>query len=323
MQFPDIGGTIDSAFNSYLQQAALKRQQDESSTMQNLQLMQTFGPGVTMEGLQANPNALTQGFQAAQNQGPLPGAEQGADPLVTALANWQRKRAASDALGVRKESAGIADTEADALKKRAEALSLLNPNGKPMTPTERANVEGKLYDDYRNAAPVKNFANVRDAYRSIAALGKTNSGIADIGIVYSLVKLMDPNSAVREGELALSNQATPLAQRIATAWNNAKSGRVSASEKNKVILDAARSFYDQAKKGADTERSNVQSRAKQYPGLNPDLIAPDLGIPDDELASFSAPQPPVPGAMLKTHKTLGRGWFVPEGNGFKLVQKVP
>lgn len=121
MDFPDIGGTIDSAFNTYLQTIAAQRKQNEDRTLKNLELAQTFGPGVTVEGLQANPNALTQAGAMAQTPGPIPGQAQGADPLTTALANWQRRQQAAMALGVQKTQSELGKEQADTRAANAKA----------------------------------------------------------------------------------------------------------------------------------------------------------------------------------------------------------
>ncbi len=238
-------------------------------------------------------------FDMGGNQATPAQAEQttyDSDPDVAklqAVANqWKQSRvqgAEKNALENRKTTAEIGKLNAEAGK--------LGREGQAITLPDKARIEGQLYDDYRNAQTVKNFTQVRDAYRNIATLAKGKSGINDVGIVYSLVKMLDPNSAVREGEIALSNQATPLAQKVATAWNNAAKGRVSADEKNREILAAARSIYNESKKGVDMERGVLSKRGAQY-GIDANIVFPDFGIPQDEMLKLDS----IPGTQFQSGK---------------------
>jgi len=294
-QFRDVGNTIDSIYNAYLQQKQLERQgvQDaRAGELHNLQVQSAQGALANQKraaGLadlqerfalggktiaETDPTVLSLATSPNPPVGPYsPQTLSAADQFKQSLVKMFGKQDLSQEL-----------TRAQIDKTKAEADKARGAGGLELT--ERARIESQLYDDYRNAQPVKNFTQIRDAYRNIAALAKNPSGISDIATVYALVKILDPNSVVREGEIALSNQATPLAQRLATAWNNAKQGRVSANEKNKVILDTAKAIYDEQKKGVESERSALSRRAAQYPGINPDVVFPDLGIPDAELASL-------------------------------------
>lgn len=294
MDFPNIGQTIDSAFSTYLQTKAFQRQEEEKAketqkqnTLQNLQLASQFGPGVTMEGLMANPNAMQNAGLAAQTPGPIPDQGQGgADHLTAALATWMRKRQASDALGVRKETAGISKDESSALKDRADAvlaLSKANGSGKNggLEPDKRAQIEGQIMDDYLKSPTFSNLAAAKSGLRDLASIQANKSGAADIAAIYSFVKTMD-NNAVKEGEIQLAQSALPGLDRVKIIYDNLKNGNKLTPQMKRELLTVSHGMYKSKLKTADEFRKPFVSRAQQY-GINPDIAVPGMAIPDEEL----------------------------------------
>lgn len=60
---------------------------------------------------------------------------------------------------------------------------------------------GKLRDDYNQNQSVKNYETAWPSY--VAALKTSPDGAGDLQLIYAYAKLMDPNSAVREGETGM------------------------------------------------------------------------------------------------------------------------
>lgn len=75
--------------------------------------------------------------------------------------------------------------------------------------------------------------------------------------LYSLVKNLDPDSAVREGELALANQTTSYLQRFQTSLNRINEGQVIAPEAAKALAQATIEL-------ASAWNSTAERRKQQY-----------------------------------------------------------
>lgn len=253
--------------------AAEGRANAEKDRVGNLMLSGTPDPRM----IASNPG-LMPGPGQIQAQGPsLPGQPAPQSSLIDTINKFISERDAKKSMASQEQTLGMKKTQAE-----IDALGRKDRGGvAAIDLKDKAAIEGRLYDDYRNAQPVKNLVLVRDAVRNIAALSKSKTGIADIGIVYSLVKVLDPASAVKEGEITLSQSANPAAQKIADAWNNAAKGRLGNDEKNKQILSAARAIYKETERGANMERDAVSKRGNQYQ-INPDIAFPQWGIPQKE-----------------------------------------
>jgi hypothetical protein len=313
----DIPASLDSIFNHYQQMTA----QAEQSKLQGIELRNKLGVdprNMTEEQLDrgfAGPTVTpakpgSGSFDMGGNQAVPATPEQTTfdrDPHVAAIQRHIQTRRQGESAGVRKNALENTKTEAEIGKLNAEAGKLGREGGAgAIDLKDKAAIEGRLYDDYRNAQPVKNLVLVRDAVRNIAALSKSKTGIADIGIVYSLVKVLDPASAVKEGEITLSQSANPAAQKIADAWNNAKQGRMGNDEKNRQILSAARAIYKETEAGANMERDAVAGRGKQY-GIDPEIALPRLGIPQNEFDGMGREEVPLKDARGVTRIGLYEG----------------
>ena len=84
-----------------------------------------------------------------------------------------------------------------------------------------------------------------------------SSATAQLSSLYLFVKNLDPNSAVREGEIALANQAQSYLQRFATTITRINEGQV-------IAPDTALEFAKATKQLAQAWNQTAQRRQKQY-----------------------------------------------------------
>lgn len=254
-QYPDVGGALDKLYNAYLQ----NRQYQDSRTAQGLGLAEK-GIDPTSIGMQSNPAF-----------GPL-------------LERWNQAQAQS-----RLASKSALDFQASQTREnQAQAAKLERENSTPVAPGavtdpyKRSQIEGQIMDDFMKSQSVKDFDQVKNAVRNISALSSKKGGISDVGQLYSFVKILDPNSVVREGEIALSQNAVPGLDKVALAWNNFRAGRINTEDMNKQIKLAAKDIYGQRLLGLREVQGAYATRAKQY-GLNESVVTPDLSIPQVEM----------------------------------------
>lgn len=142
-------------------------------------------------------------------------------------------------------------------------------------------------------------------YREQAAAVKTVQALAtkpnpsnadDLSLIYAYVKLLDPGSVVREGEIKLAGNATPALTKLVVA------ARRLYSNKNAILDPSTRELYRDsanavAKSAVDFARPEVErvSNLARERGVDPAKI-----FNADELATFgqsgATPAPSQPGA---------------------------
>jgi hypothetical protein len=132
---------------------------------------------------------------------------------------------------------------------------------------------------------VKAFNTTDSAYKIIkSSLGGTPSPAGDLAGVTKFMKILDPESVVRESEVGLAMGATGLYDKMTSYYDRMISGQKLNPIQRKDFLDTATKFYDVARKS----KSNVEN---QYiglaiaGGLNPKLV---VGSPTSETSLTDA-----------------------------------
>lgn len=144
----------------------------------------------------------------------------------------------------------------------------------------------QLADDFNKDS--KEFFSIRNSVQNIAQLAKDQSPQSDIGMVYQMMHIYDPNSVVREGEFATAQNAAGVPERLRARWNQLVSGDRLTPDERKGFITTAKTFYSTAKKDHEQTSATYTSRAQQLrvpPSLvirelpEPDLTAPDQKTP--------------------------------------------
>ena len=186
-------------------------------------------------------------------------------------------------------------------QKRASAPSV-SVNLSDPTAVARAGMD--LQDKYRNATK-GSYARAQ-AYNAMLEASKNPSPKGDITMVYSLVKAYDPESVVREGEIALLEANRSVPDRIKGYAQKLASGQSLLPNERADMLNQARTLsmtdYQRSRKDIQAYRENAQRL-----GLDPDLYAADpyAGI-DFSPKNFGSTQPmaDMPPAAQHKGKTI-------------------
>lgn len=104
---------------------------------------------------------------------------------------------------------------------------------------------GSLRTEFLGIPEVKEFRQVKNATRQIIDLTSKGTPIGNIGSVFSLMKILDPGSTVREGEAASVQNAAGVPDRFRNAYNQLISGQGLSEAQRKDMADVARSIYNQ------------------------------------------------------------------------------
>jgi len=140
----------------------------------------------------------------------------------------------------------------------------------------QTDVEMKLADDYRTES--KGFAETASAMRKVLSAiptATTNPGSA-LAAGTAFMKILDPNSVVRESELGMALNASGWFDRAANLVNTMKSGKVMTPAQAQNLKAAADTLWGEvteAQRGVD---ASYQQRANAY-GVDPGNIIINRG----------------------------------------------
>lgn len=131
-----------------------------------------------------------------------------------------------------------------------------------------------LRDDYRTES--KDFFAARDGYERVLSSAQDPSAAGDLALLYGYMKLLDPNSVVREAEFATAAKSGSLPQQIQAAALRVVNGQRLTPEQRRDFLSRAKTLFGRS-------QSRQQSRQKRYSDMAARFGLPaDLVIADDD-----------------------------------------
>jgi len=226
--------------------------------------------------LALKPGAKVEGLSAAQVEKIFPS-------LAQAI-NMQ------EGIAARKEMAAL----------NREALAIQRGEKKETKDTEFA---GKhidtytkmLHKDYQGLQQAE--TNAKRAEDIVAQnLAGVTPGAGDIAILYNFVKGLDKNSAVREGEIALSKQARSVLGRLDSEIKRMSGGDILDADTRKAFTELIRASADAEKVNFIKQKRNAIAAGAQK-GINPETldraIYADISTTAKPVESTTIPSGPV------------------------------
>lgn len=232
----------------------------------------------------------------------------------------RRKRMLEDSTNLKEYSdAKIAEAKAKFAELREQLeVDKLKPKpmgaGGPAKPAlslkDQIGTEGKLRDDFNSA--MKPISEMSYSFQRLNAAQDDAAG--DLALIFNYMKMLDPGSAVREGEFANAQNAAGVPDQIRNQWNKLKSGeRLNPEQRNSFKMQAAKIFKPYKEQG-DRLRTTYTSEAKRL-GLEPSAIF--LSAPQEEQPQ-AAPQPGPTMTPAQPRATQAAPAMTPLGDGFSL-----
>ena len=96
--------------------------------------------------------------------------------------------------------------------------------------------ETSLAQRYEANPVIKDALGIANAAQGIQAAAKGTSPQDDVSLLYQVVKLLDPSSAVREGEINLQRAARSVPTQVVGAWQKATGGHLLTPQERQNIL---------------------------------------------------------------------------------------
>lgn len=160
--------------------------------------------------------------------------------------------------------AAAASSRASAAKSNAEIAGI----NSALVPLEkRPELELKLRNEY--ASRTATYQDVKQAYGRVQASQPTAAG--DLALIFNYMKMLDPGSAVREGEFSNAQNAAGVPDRIRNLYNKLINGERLNADQRKMFSAQAGALFNQAATGEKTIRTGLTRIATGY-GLNPSNI---------------------------------------------------
>lgn len=244
-------------------------------------------------------------------------AKQIADQETDLFTKGVTKDKTTGLLGYTPEKQSELETERrfkEAQTKKYEAEAKTAGTKKPGDPQLKAATD--LRKEFQGRPLVKEANTIKTAYNKITKAAKTPSAAGDMSMIFGYMKLLDPNSTVREGEYASAEQARGIPEEILGAYNKAKEGQRLTDKQRKDFLNQAKNVYNAQVEELQGVETEFGSLADRY-GVDRGLIYQPTGLlkdetrtasPDDEAAlkwlEQNSQSPDAPG-VIKRLKAKG------------------
>lgn len=221
-----------------------------------------------------------------------PQAQQPQDGLARYMQTWADPSVAAKAADKVAElmGSGFAYPEVEQVKNKRGEVGFKVKYPKRLTGEElaKANASGKPSDkdekDLRQEyiGLTKDYKTVQSAWRSIKSAGERDpnalpSPAADMALIFSYMKLLDPNSAVKEGEYATAQNATGIPGKVRNVYNNAIDGSYLNDDQRNDFLGQAKKQYD-ARLNEYTSLKNTYTKLAKRKGFDPENVVLEFDI---------------------------------------------
>lgn len=169
----------------------------------------------------------------------------------------------------------------------------------------------------------RKYRTAQTALHSVRSSAESGTGVGDLSLIYSYIKMLDPDTGVREGELALASQTGSLSDRVVNTYNNILNGQKLSDKQRKQFVDEASRLLVVRSKGVQEHvdwvtgaarraklnpEDVIRFRPHQHEPWTPPAGRDDPGGTDPELAANA------PGSREDLPVNLGADWDLAKKN---------
>lgn len=130
-------------------------------------------------------------------------------------------------------------------------------------------LEDTTYSRIAQLPQYKLFADVASNFKGLEELAKQGTRAADIGMLSTIARIRDPNSVVREGEVAMNADTQAYLDKMLGDWRSVVSGasRLKDTDKAKIIASVVPKYNELGKSYLESRNPLLESLSRQ--GGNP------------------------------------------------------
>jgi len=174
-----------------------------------------------------------------------------------------------------------------ALKRAELSQKLIEAQGMGGLTKDQRTELNRIQDNVRQDPDIKNFIEIRDGYERVQTGANLKNAQGDLALLFGYMKMLDPNSVVRETEFANAESAMGYAQKILNAPSKFFKGNRLTDEGRKFFAGAANKLY--------ATKETQHNRAVDFYSNQLDTfgIPTNLGIRDFS-TSFQDTKPTTP-----------------------------
>jgi hypothetical protein len=217
----------------------------------------------------------------------------------------------------RYEAAGLPH-EAEKARKEAEKQARESKKEKRQKGQDDWKIISGMRDDF--SRDTKDMFSVRDAYSRVLKSAEEPSAAGDLSMIFAYMKILDPNSVVREGEFATAQNAGSVPQSIIGMYNKIVNGERLAPELRADFVNRAHKLYAGAEEQYQQVSKSYDETARRL-GQDPANIIKPLVRPGAKAAPAKAATPGAPKAGAEETKVLGDKQYVKRnGQWFEVVK---
>lgn len=167
------------------------------------------------------------------------------------------------------------DARAEAAAARAEAsASRSEARDDRKITADRGKETMQLRKEFDALPEVKKFKTVRSAWQQVDAIANKKNPTAadDIAMIFSYMRMLDPDSVVREGEFATAQNAAGIPDRVANAYNAALRGNRLNPKQRQEFKNSAATVYLPIRDAYNTSADQYIGYARDA-GIDPNTVA--------------------------------------------------
>lgn len=132
----------------------------------------------------------------------------------------------------------------------------------------------------------KNFIVQADSYSKIKTAAENPSPAGDLSLIFNFMKMLDPQSTVRESEFQNAANAAPLLTKLGIDFNKISTvweGKVLTDMQRKDFLNKTQALYDAGKSGYDRLVNAYTDLANLYSVRPEAVVGIDFSLPDTDI----------------------------------------
>lgn len=157
--------------------------------------------------------------------------------------------------------------------------------------------EADLRKEFNARPEVKDFNAIRNSYFQIRDLGQKASAQNDLGLIFTFMKMLDPQSVVREGEFATAQNAAGVPDQVRNMWNKTLSGERLNDNQRREMIGTAKSIFGRRLSTYNDLAGEYRRYAQDYE-VEPDRVATlamdEANAPTEQATGKPDPNAPLP-----------------------------